>query len=185
MTPLGNGVARPKANWGEGWGSANASFWCCYGTAIESFAKLGDSLYFHDDAAGAEQLWIVQYVSSVVRWRSGGVNVTQAVSHSFSAGAVSLVSKITVGELPSRGGSSPGTVGAPGTAAATEDAAAETTINLRIPGWAAVATSTVELNGQPLVKAGTARTGTFLQIRSAFKPGDVITASFGMSLSFR
>jgi hypothetical protein len=23
MTPLGNGVARPKANWGEGWGSKN------------------------------------------------------------------------------------------------------------------------------------------------------------------
>ena len=28
MTPLGNGVARPKANWGQGWGSANNSFWC-------------------------------------------------------------------------------------------------------------------------------------------------------------
>ena len=28
MTPLGNGVARPKANWGEGWGTPNASFWC-------------------------------------------------------------------------------------------------------------------------------------------------------------
>jgi len=27
-TPLGNGVARPKANWGQGWGSANNSFWC-------------------------------------------------------------------------------------------------------------------------------------------------------------
>ena len=27
MTPLGNGVARPKANWGEGWGTPNASFW--------------------------------------------------------------------------------------------------------------------------------------------------------------
>ena len=26
------------------------SFWCCYGTAIESFAKLADSIYFHSDA---------------------------------------------------------------------------------------------------------------------------------------
>ena len=29
-----------------GWGTADGSFWCCYGTAIESFAKLGDSIYY-------------------------------------------------------------------------------------------------------------------------------------------
>lgn len=182
MTPLGNGVARPKANWGEGWGSANASFWCCYGTAVESFGKLGDSLYFHDDTAGEEQqLWIVQYVSSVVRWRSAGVNVTQAVSYSFAPDSVSLVSKITVGELPGGSSSASSVAAVAGAAGATANDAATTTINLRIPGWAAVATSTVELNGQPLVKAGTAKNGTFLQIKSAFKPGDVITASYGMA----
>ena len=25
------------------------SFWCCTGTGVENFAKLGDSIYFHDD----------------------------------------------------------------------------------------------------------------------------------------
>lgn len=168
MTPLGNGVARPKANWGEGWGSANATFWCCYGTAVESFGKLGDSIYFHDDTAGSEQLWVVQYVSSVVRWRDAGVNVTQSVSFTYGADAVSLTTKITVGALAG--------VDAP-------LAAASSTINLRIPTWAS-ATSTVELNGQPLVKAGTAKNGTFLRIKSTFKPGDVIIASFGMAARF-
>ena len=144
---------------------------CCYGTAIESFGKLGDSIYFHEDTAESEQLWVVQYVSSVVRWRAAGVNVTQSVSFSYDSDAVSLASKITIGELP--GVRSP------------TSSPSSTTINLRIPGWAAVATSTVELNGQPLVKAGSAKNGTFLQVKSTFKPGDIITASFGMEPSFK
>lgn len=142
---------------------------CCYGTAIESFGKLGDSIYFHDDTAGDEQLWIVQYISSVVRWRDAGVNVTQTVSFDYSSDAVSLATKITIGKL----------LGSP---TAVQKS---TAINLRIPGWAAVATSTVELNGQPLVAAGSAKNGSFLQIKSAFKPGDIITASFGMEPSFK
>ena len=138
-----------------------------YGTAIESFGKLGDSIYFHDTTPSAKQLWIVQYVSSVVRWRDAGVNVTQAVSYTYGESAVSLAVKITIGELP-----------------AAEAAGGDTTINLRIPGWAVPATSTVELNGEALVKAGSAKTSSFLQIKSAFKPGDVITASFGMAPRF-
>ena len=123
---------------------------CCYGTAIESFGKLGDSIYFHEDTAASEQLWVVQYVSSVVRWRAAGVNVTQSVSFSYDSDAVSLASKITIGELP--GVRSP------------TSSPSSTTINLRIPGWAAVATSTVELNGQPLVKAGSAKNLSLIHI---------------------
>eukprot|EP01043_Picozoa_sp_COSAG02_P047519 COSAG02_NODE_4564_length_5212_cov_1.952297_3_plen_429_part_00 len=149
--------------------ACHATARCCYGTAIESFSKLGDSLYFHDDTAGDEQLWIVQYISSVVRWRDAGVNVTQAVRFDYSTDGVSLTTKITIGKL----------LGLSSTVQKS------TAINLRIPGWAAVATSTVELNGQPVVKAGSANTGTFLQIKSSFKPGDVITASFGMEPSFQ
>ena len=29
-----------------GFGNANNSFWCCYGSSVESFAKLGDSIFF-------------------------------------------------------------------------------------------------------------------------------------------
>ncbi|MBI4556159.1 MAG: glycoside hydrolase family 127 protein [Candidatus Hydrogenedentes bacterium] len=45
-------------------GTADASFWCCYGTGIESFAKLGDSIYFHD----GDRLYVNLYVSSTVNW---------------------------------------------------------------------------------------------------------------------
>ena len=35
------------------------------------------------------------------------------------------------------------------------------------------------------VRSGTAKVGTFLQIKAAFQPGDIITASFGMEPSFK
>lgn len=39
-------------------------FWCCTGTGMESFTKLGDSIYFHK----ANELYINQYVSSTLDW---------------------------------------------------------------------------------------------------------------------
>lgn len=30
-----------------GWGDPFNTFWCCYGSGVESFAKLADSIYFH------------------------------------------------------------------------------------------------------------------------------------------
>ena len=52
MTPLGRGVNRNKWDW-YGFGTPDASFWCCYGTSIEQFAKLGDSIYFQSAAEAA------------------------------------------------------------------------------------------------------------------------------------
>ena len=31
--------------WPKGWGTPFDSFWCCYGTAVESFAKLADGVF--------------------------------------------------------------------------------------------------------------------------------------------
>ena len=39
-------------------------FWCCTGTGLENFTKLGDSFYFHTD----DTLIVNQYASSAVRW---------------------------------------------------------------------------------------------------------------------
>jgi DUF1680 family protein len=54
-------------------GTAMDSFWCCHGTGVESFAKLGDSIYFHDDAA----LYINLYIPSQVTWAERGVKLEQ------------------------------------------------------------------------------------------------------------
>ena len=49
MMPLGRGVSKPKANW-AGFGEPDTAFWCCYGTGVESFAKLNDNVYFEASA---------------------------------------------------------------------------------------------------------------------------------------
>ena len=45
--PLGNG--QPKGPTGTGnaaWGTPLHNFWCCYGSGVESMAKLADSIFF-------------------------------------------------------------------------------------------------------------------------------------------
>jgi uncharacterized protein len=49
------------------------TFWCCTGTALEEFAKLNDSIYFHDD----DSLFVNLYASSVVYWKECGVRLRQ------------------------------------------------------------------------------------------------------------
>lgn len=48
-------------------------FWCCYGTGVESFAKLGDSIYFHD----AGTVYVNLFVPSRVTWREKGLTIDQ------------------------------------------------------------------------------------------------------------
>ena len=183
MTPLGNGVSRSHANWhrdSRGWGGKNNSFWCCYGTAIESFAKLGNSIYFHDGGADSPtqqpQLWVVQFVSSTLTDVMHGLNLSQSVTNVRGVRAIAnrsyninmLQTKITISAL-----------------SVATNITSGLTVSLRIPGWADAATTTVELNGEPLVKAGTCETGKFLDIkRSRWLGGDIITARFGMRPKF-
>lgn len=48
-------------------------FWCCTGSGMESFSKLGDSIYFHND----ESLYINRLVSSSVKWAEKGIILSQ------------------------------------------------------------------------------------------------------------
>ena len=48
-------------------------FWCCTGTASESFAKLGEQVYFRD----ADGVWVNQFVASEVDWAERGVRLVQ------------------------------------------------------------------------------------------------------------
>jgi DUF1680 family protein len=49
------------------------SFWCCTGTGVESFSKLGDSIFFHDDRS----LWVNLFVPARVHWPEKGVFIRQ------------------------------------------------------------------------------------------------------------
>jgi DUF1680 family protein len=54
-------------------GTAYDSFWCCTGTGSEEYAKLGDTLYFHDDSG----VYVNQFAASEVAWPEKGIRIAQ------------------------------------------------------------------------------------------------------------
>ncbi len=54
-------------------GTPEQGFWCCQGTGVENFSKLGDSVYFHDDSG----VWVNLFVPSEVTWAAKGVKIRQ------------------------------------------------------------------------------------------------------------
>jgi uncharacterized protein len=49
------------------------SFWCCTGTALEEFAKLNDSIYFHDD----DSVYVNLFFASQLNWTERGIRLQQ------------------------------------------------------------------------------------------------------------
>ncbi|KAG9448456.1 hypothetical protein H6P81_008421 [Aristolochia fimbriata] len=124
MLPLGNGSSKAVSY--HKWGTPFDSFWCCYGTAIESFAKLGDSIYFQEEGdhttASPPGLYIIQYVSSTLKWKAGRLEVTQMVEPVVSWDPYLKVEITFFSPEDLRG-----------TGLQGEDK--ESTLNLRIPSW--------------------------------------------------
>jgi len=57
------------------------SFWCCTGTGMENFAKLGDSIYFHD----ANALYVNQFIASTLAWADKRVRLRQMTAFPHEA----------------------------------------------------------------------------------------------------
>lgn len=51
-------------------------FWCCTGSGMESFTKLGDTIYMHSD----DSLYVNLYQSSILNWKDKNVKITQESS---------------------------------------------------------------------------------------------------------
>jgi DUF1680 family protein len=99
MMPLMSGTAR-------GWSTPFDDFWCCVGSGMESHAKHGDSIYWHDD----ERLYVNLYIPSVLNWKERGLELELDTGLPFQ-GEVSLLVQQADGAVP-------------------------LTMALRIPGWA-------------------------------------------------
>ncbi|XP_057798241.1 uncharacterized protein LOC131014325 [Salvia miltiorrhiza] len=156
MYPLHPGGSKARSY--HGWGTKFDSFWCCYGTGIESFSKLGDSIYFEEE--GEEKgLYIIQYIPSTLHWRSGQVVLSQRVDPVVSWDqrlqvTVAISSKTQAEVTPS-------------------------TLKLRIPTWAYSACSEASLNGQNL---SVPAPGNFLSISKSWILGDKIELRLPLSL---
>lgn len=49
------------------------AFWCCTGTGSEEYAKLNDSIYFHDN----DTVYINLFIPSRLDWKAGGLTLRQ------------------------------------------------------------------------------------------------------------
>lgn len=59
--------------WFMPYNTPHDSFWCCTGTGVESHAKYGDSLYWHD----RDSLYVNLFIASELTWKEKGLVVRQ------------------------------------------------------------------------------------------------------------
>ncbi|XP_034218786.1 uncharacterized protein LOC117630141 isoform X2 [Prunus dulcis] len=155
MLPLGRGDSKARSF--HGWGKPFESFWCCYGTGIESFSKLADSIYFEEEGE-VPGLYIIQYISSLLDWKSGQIVLNQTVDQVNSWDPYLRVT-LTFSSKEGTGKSS--------------------TLNLRMPIWTASNGAKAALNGQSL---SVPAPGSFLSVTSKWSSSDTLTLQLPISL---
>ncbi len=84
-------------------------FWCCTGSGMENFSKLGESFYYHKDNI----LVVDQYISSELNWSAKGIRLIQETQIPVTDSSVFTVQ--------------------------AEGTAADITIAFRLPDWLASA----------------------------------------------
>ncbi|KAJ0623684.1 putative six-hairpin glycosidase superfamily, beta-L-arabinofuranosidase, GH127 [Helianthus annuus] len=122
---------------------------------IESFSKLGDSIYF-EEAGKDPGLYIIQYVSSSVNWKLGQVVVDQKVTP-----VVSWDPRLRVT-----------------TTVSSKKEGSSSSLNFRIPFWT-TSSAKATLNGQNIPITST---GTFLTVTKKWSSSDVITLELPITL---
>ncbi|KAI3676934.1 hypothetical protein L1987_86550 [Smallanthus sonchifolius] len=149
MLPLGPGMS--KAFGFHKWGTPFDSFWCW----IESFSKLGDSIYF-EEAGKDPGLYIIQYISSSFNWKFGQIFLDQKVMPVVSWDPHLRVT----------------------TTISSKKEGLSSTLKFRIPFWTTLdAKATLNGQGIPLVSAG-----KFLSVTKKWTSSDVITLDLPISL---
>ncbi|CAL5211526.1 unnamed protein product [Lathyrus oleraceus] len=155
MLPLANGVSKAKTF--HGWGTPFNSFWCCYGTGIESFSKLGDSIYFEEEVNNPS-LYIIQYISSSFNWKSGNVLLTQRV---VPAASSDPYLRVTFTFSPN------------------EKNGVSSTLNFRLPSWTHTDGTKAILNTETLSLPAP---GNFLSITRQWGTSDKLTLQLPLIL---
>ncbi|MED6169897.1 hypothetical protein PIB30_025463 [Stylosanthes scabra] len=141
-----------------GWGTKFDSFWCCYGTGIESFSKLGDSIYFEEEGE-TPSLYIIQYISSSFNWKSARIMLNQTVVPSSSMDSFLRVS-LTFSPTKKTSNTS-------------------STLNLRLPTWTHIHGAKVTLNSDSLPLPSP---GNYVSITRKWSSSDKLTLQFHIPL---
>lgn len=152
MLPLGSagsGVVR------KAWGRSDYGFPCCWGTLSESFAKLGDSIFFR--ARDERAMYVNQWVSADARWPELGLTLEQRADFPAHPTRTSTI-----------------------TVRARAGATVEFTLRVRVPGWLKAGSGSVRVNGVALADALVPT--SFVSIRRAWRSGDVVDVSYPPTL---
>ena len=99
---------------------ATNMFWCCTGTGMENYTKLGDSIYFKTD----DSIIVNQYVSSEVLWAEKNIKLTQEADVTNSEEARFTISLLS-------------------------GAQSEAAVKLRVPDWT-TGSVTVKVNDETI-----------------------------------
>jgi hypothetical protein len=92
MVPLMSGTAREFS-------SEFNDFWCCVGSGMESHAKHGESIYWHD---GADHLIVNLFIPSTLDWRARGAKFELASAYPnageirFSVAQIAAPSELSI-----------------------------------------------------------------------------------------
>ncbi|KAH7674126.1 Beta-L-arabinofuranosidase GH127 protein [Dioscorea alata] len=148
------GGSKAKGYWR--WSTPFNSFWSSLGTAIESFAKLGDSIYFEEQDEAT--LYVIQYVSSTIDWKKGNLQLKQEVMP-LTSSDTNLQVSLTI---------YPNTI-----------LTQSTTLKLRVPSWTNQTGLSATLNGNPLP---TPTPGTFFAINQLWGRKPNVTIKFPISI---
>ncbi len=131
-------------------------FWCCTGTGLENFTKLGDSFYFYDD----ETLYVNQYASSSVEWAQKNIILTQKSAIPYEDKASFVIKHVSDNK---------------------NDDKYTFTIALRIPDWAAQ-TPQVCLNGNKIEISTEDLENGYIKINRSWQNDDEITLKIPMQI---
>ena len=127
-------------------------FWCCTGTGLENFTKLGDSLYFHDE----KTLFVNQYVSSSVNWKEK--NLTLQVKSDLPVGEAVTLTVTADGAGP-----------------------ADFTLALRIPDWCC-GKPAVLLNDEELDEKAYSECDGYILLERNWADSDTVTLALPMEI---
>jgi DUF1680 family protein len=129
-------------------------FFCCSGTGLENFSKLGEGFYFH--SGHDEQnpsLWVNLFFASEVNWKEKGVTIRQETRFPGEAGTRLIIQA-----------KSP----------------AHFSLNVRIPYWAENAS--VAINGKPRQPSEELTPSSYAKIDRTWKNGDYVEVKLPMRL---
>ncbi|MCR4948537.1 MAG: glycoside hydrolase family 127 protein [Treponema sp.] len=133
-------------------------FWCCTGTGLENFTKLGDSIYFYgEDEGGKPRLFVNQYFSSEVSWKARGIKLSQKSDIPMGEAVTFTVEALEGGE------------------------ADDFTLALRIPEWCCAKPSLLINDADADVKDFTEQDG-YLLVSRKWQTGDTITLTLPMEI---